>query len=48
MPMRVECQECPFKRTIDPDDDDLPADIVVEHGNETGHKLEVESLDDGE
>ena len=37
----VDCQECAFSRTVHPDDGTLPADVVVEHGRETGHKLAV-------
>lgn len=39
MPMRVECRECDFARTIRPDDDELPSAVLIRHGRETGHKL---------
>lgn len=37
----VVCQDCPFSAVVAEDDDRLPADIVTEHGKETGHKLSV-------
>lgn len=38
----VVCEDCPFSATIHDGDDRLPADVVREHGKETGHKLSVE------
>lgn len=37
----IDCQECGFSETVQPEDGSLPADVVVEHGRETGHKLSV-------
>lgn len=37
----IDCQECGFSKTVRPEDGTLPADVVVEHGKETGHKLSV-------
>lgn len=42
----IECQECAFLKTIHPDDGTLPADVVVEHGKETGHKLSVGAIEE--
>lgn len=39
---RVVCADCPFSATISDGDARLPADVVREHGRETGHKLSVE------
>ena len=38
----VVCEDCHFSATIRDDDEQLPADVVREHGRETGHKLSVE------
>lgn len=37
----VDCTECPFSRTVSPDDDRVPAEVVIEHGKQTGHLLRV-------
>ena len=42
---RVTCTECPFSAVVEDDDDRLPADVVREHGEESGHKLSVEFPD---
>ena len=44
--MKVECKECRFSRVVGPDDDRLPGEVVIEHGDETGHRLDVEPLED--
>lgn len=41
---RVDCEDCLFSATISDEDDRLPADVVREHGKETGHKLSVQFL----
>lgn len=43
-PTRVECQECQFSEVVEPGDDRVPADIVIEHGKKRGHKLSVKPL----
>lgn len=45
-PVRVDCTDCPFSRVVDPDDDVEPADVIVEHGRETGHTVVPSPLDD--
>ncbi|MDS0281113.1 hypothetical protein [Haloarcula onubensis] len=45
-PMKVDCTECPYSRIVAADSDRLPADLVVEHGQETGHKLTIETLEE--
>lgn len=42
----VDCQECDFSKAVTPDDGILPADVVVEHGRATGHKLSVGSVEE--
>lgn len=44
--MEVNCTECHFSRTVSTDGETLPADIIQEHGQETGHSLSVTSLDE--
>ena len=39
--IEVTCTECPFSATVTPADDRLPAEYVVDHGKETGHKLQT-------
>lgn len=43
---RVDCTECPFSAVVEDGDDRLPADVVREHGEESGHKLSVEFPDE--
>lgn len=38
-PLEVRCTDCRFTQTVGPDDDRSPADVIVDHGQETGHKL---------
>ena len=50
-PTKVTCTECPFSRVVAPDDDILPAEVILEHGRETDHKLtmtELDNEDDGQ
>ena len=42
----MECQDCNFTAVVTPNDDRLPADVVVEHGRESGHKLSVRRVED--
>lgn len=41
----VNCKECPYSEVVMDEDDRLPADVVREHGEESGHKLSVEFPD---
>lgn len=43
---RVDCQDCLFSEVVYPADRALPADIVVEHGRETGHTSRVKYPDE--
>lgn len=38
----VDCKECPFREVIGPEDDELPAEVLVAHGRERGHRLVLE------
>jgi hypothetical protein len=46
--MRIECAECHFSTTEETDGETLPADIIKEHGRETGHSLSVSPVDGDE
>lgn len=39
--MRVTCTSCHFEEVVDPDSDILAAELVVQHGEATGHKLNI-------
>ena len=45
---RVECQDCGFSTIVKPGEDRIPADVVVEHGRESGHKLSVGPVETAE
>lgn len=42
----VDCSECQFWRVILEDEETAPAEIVVEHGRETGHTLAISQIDE--
>ena len=42
--MEVTCRECAFKQVVNPGDEVLPSEVVVEHGKRTGHKPTVAAL----
>lgn len=44
--MKVECTDCEFETIVRADDDELPADAVREHGDETGHTMRVFACED--
>lgn len=44
-PMEVDCQECAFSRVVEPTTEELPADVVIEHGRSSGHKLRVGEIE---
>lgn len=43
---RVECQECHFSAVVTEADDRIPADVVIAHGKESGHKLSVTPIEE--
>lgn len=47
-PVRLECTRCGFARTVQPADDVRAADLIIEHGRETGHTLAAKRLERGE
>lgn len=44
--MHVTCTDCQYSRVISPDDPILLADLIIEHGRETGHTLAAERVDE--
>ncbi|MFQ3319294.1 MAG: hypothetical protein ACI8UR_002161 [Natronomonas sp.] len=40
----IDCNDCSFSTVVTGADDELPADVVIEHGRESGHTLTVEPL----
>jgi len=44
--IRVLCTQCTFSKTVSTSGDPLPAEVLREHGLETGHQLRLEPLDD--
>ncbi|SEP27084.1 hypothetical protein SAMN04487948_1309 [Halogranum amylolyticum] len=42
--MEVTCNKCAFTQVVNPGDEVLPSEVVVEHGKQTGHKLTVAAL----
>lgn len=40
-PTLIDCQDCTFREVVAPDDDMLPAEVLIEHGEETDHKLDI-------
>lgn len=43
--MELDCNDCSFCEVVRPEDDILPWEIVVEHGDDTGHSLSLTVLD---
>ncbi|MFB6165531.1 MAG: hypothetical protein ABEJ31_10270 [Haloarculaceae archaeon] len=40
-PLNVYCPECGFSQQVLPCEERVAADVVIEHGRKTGHKLRV-------
>ena len=43
--MQLDCTECRFSKRTEKDGEKLPAEIVREHGKNTGHKVRVSLLE---
>lgn len=43
--IELTCNDCAFSRTVEPDDDAVPAEVLIEHGRERGHTLTIDVLD---
>ena len=44
--MRVHCQNCSFERVVCVEDGEKPADVLIDHGQRTGHTLSVERVEE--
>ncbi|NHN59259.1 MULTISPECIES: hypothetical protein [Halorussus] len=44
--MRVRCQDCTFERVTCVEDGRKPADVLIDHGQRTGHTLAVERVEE--
>lgn len=44
--IKVECKDCSFERLVSRDADPNPADVVIEHGQRTGHTLAVSRIEE--
>lgn len=42
---RLECRDCSFGRTVDDSAERTPAELIVEHGRERGHTVEINPED---
>lgn len=38
----IECTECGFRRTASHDAEESPADVIIDHGRDTGHTVTLE------
>lgn len=43
--IRVSCRDCSFERVLSADSDTKPADVLIEHGQRTGHTLTVSRVE---
>jgi len=42
--IRVRCRDCSFERVVDDTDDAKPAEVLIDHGQRTGHTLAIDRL----
>lgn len=42
--IQVVCTECAFSKVVEKGDE-KPAEVIVEHGRKTGHKLSTETIE---
>ncbi|WP_263654211.1 hypothetical protein [Halomicrobium urmianum] len=35
----MECTDCPFVEVVEPVEERRPADVIIDHGSETGHTV---------
>ena len=43
---RVSCRDCTFEKLVGSNDDEKPADVLIEHGERTGHTLTVSRIEE--
>jgi hypothetical protein len=44
--MLVECRDCTFEKLVEIDGDPEPAEILLAHEDETGHRLRLAQSDE--
>ncbi|MFC7079890.1 hypothetical protein [Halorussus caseinilyticus] len=42
--IRVRCRDCSFEKVVSVDADETPADVLIEHGQRTGHTLSLDRI----
>jgi len=42
--IRVHCLDCSFEKVVESDDDRKPAEILIDHGQRTGHTLAIDPI----
>jgi hypothetical protein len=46
--VRVSCRDCSFEKVVDPEDDEKPADVLIEHGQRKNHRLTISRIEEEE
>jgi hypothetical protein len=44
--VRIDCTNCHFSAVVSDEDEVTPADVLVDHGREHGHTLDICTVDD--
>lgn len=44
--IRVSCRDCGFEKVVEKSDDAKPADVLIRHGQRTGHTLTVNRVEE--
>ncbi|WP_224332198.1 hypothetical protein [Haloprofundus halobius] len=42
----IECTECPFSKVVDGDSDKMSVEVLIEHGEETGHRVIPKTIEE--
>ncbi|UPW00520.1 hypothetical protein M0R88_00090 [Halorussus gelatinilyticus] len=44
--IRVRCRNCSFEKTVASGADEKPAEVLIDHGQRTGHTLAIDRLEE--
>jgi len=44
--IRVHCRNCSFEKVVASDDDEKPAEVLIDHGQRTDHTLAIDRIDE--